>query len=305
MKPQKPQKTLALSGATSFTALWIAEAFNRAGWKVFGLCSKPREVYSGLKLKRLEKIQTLADIHFEIDSANGSMAEWIKSKGINLDVWVHHHHHMENFRSANYDSSQAALVGEAPLKEITCALFENNCKRIIFSGTYFEKEAITPYAQSKVRVWNNLQDLCSGKALLSKVVIPDPIGPLENQDRLIPQLIEMSLQRRSFELKAPSAVNDHLPVRALAKVYLQAAENLLADRKMICEPSGLITDNLSWVRKVQKELIENDLQTSPCLLVVGNATAPSYRNPVDQGVTFSWAEEWKHYATIYRESKDR
>jgi UDP-glucose 4-epimerase len=258
---------VAISAASSFTGAWLCRIFDLEGWEVDGLCTLngPGE-YKDLRATRVQWASQHSRLHLRVKSDDGSMRHWIEKNP--ATIWIHHHHHMQDFRSLQYDTSRAAQVGREPLEGICQALKDSGYRGIIFSGSYFEPGEgdksppglETPYAKSKKEVWHDLEEMCDKHGLLlSKVVIPDPVGPLENDDRLIPALVRAAQADLEFPLKNPLAVADRISVDALAQVYVEAANKMINDETWIARPSGWVGSNWDWIDTVNRLLIQRGL----------------------------------------------
>ncbi len=305
--------SIAITGVSSFTGHWIARAFSEAGWKVHGLCSRSKDAYQGMALQRLENLPQSIHLHFEVSSFR--MADWIQE--FHPTLWVHHFHYMENFRKPSYDLKQMRATCLDPLPAVVTALRENAAKGVIYSSTYFAPEeggvefehSVSPYGESKAQVRNQLQSLCrEAKLPFSQIVIPNPVGAFENGDRLIPQLIAHAKQSESFLLKDPDAIFDNLPVRELAKVYVDSALELLAGRPTVRRPSGWIGPAKDWVTKVQKELIHDTLGFTPCPILPLSSAEPGSSvmgrtNPSTERRDFRWEEVWSDYRSMLQLGK--
>jgi UDP-glucose 4-epimerase len=299
------ERRLAISAASSFTGLWITRELLSRGWKVLPVCSEKRESYSGLRAERVRLLEEATDVHFGVRAESGAMAAWIRKH--RPEIWVHHHHFMENFRGADYDFQRALQVGLEPLKEIVLALKESGCRGIIYSGTYFEPGLGsldpafqgTPYSKSKKLVWEALQEK-AGKASipLSKFVNPNPIGPFENDDRLIPALIRNSLQGKSMVLKTPSVLGDQLPIPPLVESYDHLASALLSGQAKVSSPSGWVVSVIDFVNEVNEELIRKRLGLKPCVVDSGPLSdkLSGFRNSEQEKVEIAWSQVWDHYS---------
>lgn len=297
--------SVAVSGATSFTGAAIACAFAARGWRVAALCPRRADEYTGLRAIRLALMQGASEIcvHHEIRAEDGGMVTWVREH--RPTIWINHHHHMENFRSADYDTEKADRVGILPLEELTVALVESGAKGIVHSGTFFEPgeggtsaERATAYGRSKQRVWEALRECAAARGLsLSKVVIPNPIGPFENADRVVPILIRAALAGEAFSIRAPEAVSDYLPGTALAERYVEVAERLLGGEAMLARPSGMIINLARWAEVISRELIAERLKLrAPQLVVAPSGEPTDYRNPVNEQMRIDWNSVWDHYA---------
>ncbi len=295
---------VAITGASSFTALWIARALHADGWKVHALCHRAAAEHSGLHALRLRLLRECSEVHFGLSAENGDLARWVLRERPLL--WIHHHHWMEAFRSPAYDVARARAVGLVPLPDLVAALARQQAAGILYSGSFFEPgegdnsaaAPATPYARSKREVWDALTRHAGDAGLpLSKVVIPNPVGPLENDDRLVPSLIRSSLNRAPFVLGAPDAISDYLPVSVLARIYVAVARDLLAGRSQIRRPSGQVATTGEWGRSVCRELIGDALGLEPCPLTeASRGPATCFRNPDREREPIDWKSVWSDYA---------
>lgn len=301
--------SIAITGASSFTGFWIARSFAESGYRVYALCSRYGEEYHGLSATRLRLLKAHAEIHFGLRAEADLLVDWISS--FMPDIWIHHHHFMEEFRSPNYDVERSRQIGLYPLEKIVKALAKSKTRGILYSGTYFEvgeggkspSEAVTPYAMTKTEVGQRLQEITTALGLpLSKIVIPNPVGPLENADRLIPYLLDSARRRSLVVLRSPQALMDVIPIRVLARQYVSTVEQLVAGEAKTIRPSGWVGSVESWVKKVNEELIENRLQqnAAPIQFESSLSVTNSLANPSSERVPISWGEEWDHYALFIR-----
>jgi nucleoside-diphosphate-sugar epimerase len=299
-------KKLAITSASSFTALWIARALHDAGWEVHALCQSERGRYTGLRAHRVAWLEKWSRVHYSVGVEDDAMKAWIEKE--RPAIWVHHHHFMEDFRSPKYDLERARKFGLKPLPELVATLARSGCKGLVYSGSYFEpgeRGAVpqpTPYARSKQEVWTALEELCAREKLgLSKVVIPNPIGPFENEDRLIPKLIEAAQARTKFPVTAPHASGDQLPVERLAQIYLRAAEELVLGKPRIFRPSGWVVEVLQFVNTINRELVEKRLKLAPAALDIAKVEAPKANGPqaADGSEPCSPPIDWKAVWDFY------
>jgi UDP-glucose 4-epimerase len=294
-------RSVAVTGASSFTGLWICAAFRTAGWRVLPLLTRASASYTGLRARRVARL----DAPVVAGTAeSGALAAWARQA--RPDIWVHHHHWMEAFRSPDYDVPRADAVGVAPLDHLIAALADAGCRGIVHSGTFFEPGEggstmrATAYGDSKARVWTALCTAAARDGVpLAKVVIPNPIGPLENEDRLIPTVIARARAGAPIELRAPDAVSDHLPADALARCYVALAERLLAgETGVVVRPSGRVARLADWFDELNRELIGKRLGLPPVAAKLAPLLedATSLRN--SEIVTVDWTAFWDWYASL-------
>ena len=181
---------------------------------------------------------------------------------------------------------------------------------VIYSGTYFEqgeggqvwqRTAATPYARSKALIWDALRRGCESRGLRpGKVVIPNPVGPLENDDRLIPCMIRHAEARTALQLQAPGQLVDHVPIDDLAADYIRLATQLLtSSEQAIVRPSGRISTTLDWVQFAGRELLEKRLGLPRCRLEYDplplRARVQDSGSTVLEIASINWAKIWDSY----------
>lgn len=301
-------RTVALTAASSFTGMWIANHLAARDFVVHALFTE--EPLSGLKKMRFENLDSRVKKHFGIRSEDATMARWIgKNKP---QIWINHHHFMLNFRAPDYDMEMAEKVGIQPLAEIVSALRNSGCQSIIQSGTYFENGEGAqsrdylpgPYAKSKERVWEKLLEL-RGNLSIGKVVISNPVGPFENFDRLIPNLVRNSVLKQAFHLRTPTSQMDNIPASDLAKAYETAilqSEN--AADPIVLRPSGRLLTNLDFAEEIVRELIVKRLALIATKLTSDTLSNSScFQNNPQERVSSDWNAFWDHYAEKFRDRR--
>lgn len=296
---------VAITGVSSFTGSCLAAAFATAGWETHALLARETNDYSGLSRERMRRLDRRVHWHPQIRAEDGSMAEWIRSH--EFDLWVNHHHFMKDFRSRDYDIESSRAVSVRPVRELADALVARGVRGVIHSGTFFEAGeggngpayVPTPYAVTKAEAWAEWERACGGNPLLlSKVVIPNPIGPHENSDRLIPMMMLKAFQHESLEVRSPQAVSDFLPGDDLARVYVRLADQILDGVSCIARPSGWIASVREFVSMTSSELLCGRLGLSAMRVVetVPPVEAPSFVNARDERVDVDWDHFWDGYA---------
>lgn len=274
MECNKSFGLVAITGASSFTGAWLCRYLAENGFEVYGLLQRASNAYEGLQRLRIELVlHSACKIAYDLSSTDGSYLSWIEAN--RPQVWIHHHHHMTNFRNQLYDVETAKGECVEPLRALVECLKRNGCRHIIQSGSYLEPDVSgqfatsLPYAQSKLEVWKTLASLTAEHGIkLSKIVIPNPIGPFENADRLIPSLVRASLERTVFRLQNINSRAINLPVNLLCQSYVAAITNAGID-KLTPEqwrPAVKPESTIVFVKRVMTDLIEQRLNIEPCRL---------------------------------------
>lgn len=237
------KKTVYVSGATSFTGAWIAKNFSNQGFSVYSSGSDQVQGYDEIRQKRYSLLKSFVKSHFALSDSSDLENSILNSKP---EVFVFHHHYMKNYRSSDYEFDKAVEFGKSQADIIIRSLKSVNAKGIIYTGSYFEagergsqlNNVVTPYAASKTEVYNYLKSQCELHGLmLGKVVIPNPIGPLENLDRLIPTVVRKTLCKEKVSIPNPNLIANNIDVRKLADNYVSVALQSNFD-KVEARPDG-------------------------------------------------------------------
>ncbi len=293
---------LGITGGSSLTGSSIAAFFHRNDWKVSALFTKPSLAdYSPLQRQRIETLP--CDLCYGIRVEDDSCAQWIRKH--QPDLWIHHHHYMEDFRSKAYDYHRANAVCIEPLERIVDALDSSGCKRIIYSGTYFEEprqeqiEEFYPYVVSKLQVWAELLALCAKRDInIGKVVIPNVVDPFENRDRALPDFYEHVVEGREFQLHSPDNIIDSLPAGHLAQTYFHTALQLTKVKIVIDKPSGWRGTMIDWLQFANSEIAKRlDVPLVKIKQPSHQSVATSYFNTDD--IDINWSLFWDRYVAQF------
>ncbi len=253
-----------VTGVSSCTGSHIARAFSAAGFETLGLLTSRLDAYTGLKRARLA---TLRGVRLVEEAALGT-PRFIGALAPGPDVFVHHGSYVENHRSLDYDIGRAFESSALLARPLAESLAERRCGVVLFSGSYYEPNegegdwpdrGVSPYAVSKSVAYQFTRfHLRRVRVPLVKIVIPNPIGPGENEDRLLPYLLSTWRRRERAEVRTPALVRDQLPVTWLADAYVRAAQEALsaADRmpERILRPSGFVGSVGSFVARAAQEV---------------------------------------------------
>lgn len=302
-----------LAGAASFTGMAILERLHARGWKPIGLTSASLNEATGLKKWRLERLKSKGiDVVSGIRAEDGSMAQWVRNH--RPKYWIHHFHHMEAFRSPEYDVKKSLEVGLDPLELLVRQLAEGGCRGVIHSGSYFEpgegsqsiSAKVTPYAETKRQIWLTLKELVDRSRIpLAKVVIPNPIGAGENLDRLIPLMIKKAVAGGELELKTPHGTADNLPVTLLAEVYEMAIQDFASAGEeasllpVFYRPSVGAMTQVEFAQMINRDLVQKCLglaEVKISLVAQDSTPAFPYSNASELRMRVQWEQFWKDYA---------
>lgn len=310
---------VVVTGASSYSGMCIAREFARRGHATEGLLAGSLESYRGRKRVRIEILRADGvELHGGVRAEDGQMAAWASTQEI--DLWVHHHHPMENFRSPSYDVDDAARVAIRPLAELAVAWRMAKVRGVLCSGTYFEpgeggrdpEEPATPYARLKNDMSSLLREEAHRQEIgVTKIVIPSPTGALENEDRLTPQLILAALGGKPFSVRSPNSIFDHIDGEILARVYADAGQDLLdhGERGLTLRPSGWTVSTREWVEWARENIIRKlDLELEISVPPLEAQSPPTrFSNPSEEKVPSQdreefaerYVREWRQYYPFF------
>lgn len=267
---QKQKIKCLLTGATSFSGAYIAEALIKNGLSVYMPLRLNKENYQGIKAQRLRLIedaslsnsQSVTEFIDNCDISSEELVEQIDK--IQPQIFINHGGYIENYRSPDFDFLKHLETNLRHIQLLIRQLKDNDCKLFIHSGSAFEpggeysKFGISPYGVAKKMVWDMLVFWCQQIGLpCTKIVIPNPYGSLENEDRLLPVFASLIKSGQSITLKGSADIRNNIRIEKLAEYY---AEACLRDpnESPDCfveeiKPVGNIESQLDFVKRALQE----------------------------------------------------
>ncbi|RAK59997.1 NAD(P)-dependent oxidoreductase [Phenylobacterium hankyongense] len=306
---------ILLTGASSFTGLWIAEALSAQGHEVVAPLRRARDADAGLRGLRVARLAQAADLVF--DAPLGSPAFLRLVKGRRWDLLAHHAADIPNYRSPDYDPV-AGLVRNTEGAAATIKAFARaGGAAVLATGTVFETgeggdpqaPAATPYGLSKALTNETLRHLAGWAGLgFGRFVIPAPFGPWEERG-LAWSLFQAWVEGRTGEVRTPTYVRDHLAAPLLAGAYVEAVAELLAGQDgLVARPSGTVATVGAFARQLAEEV--RSRTSLDCALVEHPQTAfPEPRARFNSSPrSFAGAAEaafWDNYVAFYLDLQAR
>lgn len=304
---------ILLTGATSFTGVWIAQALSEAGHQVIAPLKRAAADYVGLRLDRIARLKAVADVTFAAPFGSPAFLELLKAAGP-LDILAHHAADIPGYRNADYDVAAGVtrnLGGAGPVFE---AAAKAGVRGIIATGTGFEDAAgglaVSPYGLSKKLTNDGFRHLALWRGLaFGRFMINGPFGPLE-EGRLVWSLFQAWFAGRAGVIRTPDYVRDNIPVVLLARAYAELVAEMLRTPKLdrVCRPAGYVGAQGDFALRVAGEAsarlgrecaVECLAQTDfPEPYLVAN-TEPTLTRPWDE------TGFWDAYVDYYREVEAR
>jgi hypothetical protein len=164
--------------------------------------------------------------HWIENAPFGSPAFLSALQNIKPDVIVNHGADIKGYRSPDFDVQRSVSQSLFNVEKVFDFAQRVGVKRFIHSGTVFEPHAGLPaksvYGESKARVAQSLEAEARRVGIpFSKIFIPNPVGGLENEDRLIPSFVRKWKNGEQPHLSAPAPISDHIPAEWLASFYVE------------------------------------------------------------------------------------
>lgn len=308
---------ILLTGASSFTGYWFAEAFVSAGHHVVaplrGTLDSANNPERGERLRRLR-----GRVDFVPDCVFGA-TRFIDIAGSgDFDVLCHHGAEVGDYRSPDFDIPSAVRKNTLNLRAVLRAMSGRGLLGVVLTGSFFEFDegagsqplvAFSAYGVSKGLTAQIVRHQCHEIGMrYGKFVIPHPFGPLE-QPRLGAYLARTWAEGGVAEIKTPAYIRDNIHVGLLARCYRHFVEETAQSssvRKL--NPSGYVESQGAFVERMAHEIgrrVGRDCRVA--LLRQTQFLEPVMRVNTDPAVPYAdgWDEAaaWDEYARQFAASE--
>jgi len=254
---------ILLTGASSFTGLWIAEALAEAGHEVVSPLTRGEGDYPGLRGERVARLAASATRVFEAPLDSDRFRDLARTG--RFDLFAHHAADIPGYRSPDYDVAAGVARNLAGAEAAVRAAAQGGCRALISTATVFEpgeggegpdSPAVSPYGLSKGLTGQALAGYAGSTGLsFGRFVIANPFGVLE-EGRMGWSLFQAWFRGEPGRVLTPAYVRDNQPVPALAEAYARLAGRLLAAAtpvRLDARPSGLVGTQGDFARRLAAE----------------------------------------------------
>lgn len=253
-----------LTGASSFTGMWIAEALAAAGFEVLAPLLRARADYDPERAARIARVERIADVAYAHPFGSQAFLDLVRSRP-DIAALAHHAADVTGYRDPGFDAAAAFGRNLHGAPETLRRLADQGCQAVLVTGTVFEAGeggdpaeplAVTPYGLSKTLTNLAFQHHAAWACLrFGRFVIPSPYGAFEQQRSFPAYLFRSWFAGETPIVRTPLYLRDHLPAPRLAAAYAAHLAGLLADpaTPAVHRPSGWIATQGEFAGKVAEE----------------------------------------------------
>ncbi|HUO22420.1 MAG TPA: NAD(P)-dependent oxidoreductase [Caulobacteraceae bacterium] len=223
-----------LTGASSFSGLWIAKALAGGGHEVIA-AMRSAGYEEPVRVERVRQVAEVAEIAPGAPFGGDAFVDLIARRGP-FDAICHHGAEAAGHKRPDFDVAGAVASNTFGAERVLAAAKAAGVRRLVLTGTAFEegegigeepRRAFSPYGLSKTLTSRAFAQMTAEAGVdFVKFVVPNPFGPFEAQTF---QRFVMTAWRegRGVNISHPLYERDNVPVDLMARVYAAAAEGRL------------------------------------------------------------------------------
>jgi len=297
-----------LTGASSFTGMWFAEALARAGHEVVAV-ARGGAYTDPLRQARMARVAAVAEVVADAPFGSDAFVAAIRERGA-FDVLALHGAEVGDYKSPGYDLDAAVAANTLNADAVFAAARAAGAARVVATGTVFEPGegrgteplvAFSPYGTAKARTAEAMKAAVDRAGLSwTKFVIPNPFGPWE--ERRFQRLVMTRWSRgEPVHIDLALYVRDNVPVDLMASAYAKAVEGAYGG---YCAPSCYAEPVGAFFERMAREI--GPRTGWACALTLAQSQA--FAEPADRTnrtrldtAALGWSEPrfWDAYADHY------
>lgn len=293
-----------LTGASSFTGMWFAEALAAAGHEVVAAARAGRYA-DPLRQARMDKVRAVAGVVEDAPFGSDAFIGLVRDGA--FDAIGLHGAEVGDYKSPDYDLEAAVAANTLNAEAVFAAA---GGARVVLTGTVFEPGegqgteplvSFSPYGTAKALTGERLKAAATAAGLpVSKFVIANPFGPWE--ERKFQRLVMTRWSKgEPVHIDQALYVRDNVPVDLMARAYVRTVEGGFGD---YCSPSGYAGPVGAFFERMAAEIRPRTGWACPLTC----ATAQEFKEPEDRTArtrldwrAIGWSERgfWDAYADHY------
>lgn len=252
-----------LTGASSFSGLWIARALAAAGHQVIAPLKRPLSGYSFLRRERVELLAGEIDVRYHAPLESDAFKAIVRDEA--CQAFIHHAADIPNYGDPSYNLVDGFTRNISGLADLISGFSEAGGQIFMASGSIFEFErlgpeedklAISPYGLSKSLTNITMQHyaLWSGLAF-GRVAISAPFGPYE-EGRFAWSLVKAWSKGLAGTVRTPRYVRDNIPAPLLGRAYATSLDRVQATPGacLVARPMGFAGTQLAFAEVLAQHL---------------------------------------------------
>lgn len=301
-----------LTGASSFSGRWFAEALLERGHCLTVTYTGAEGSYEGLRAQRIAPLRDRCTLAWGTAFGDDRFLELLTSE--RFDALCVHGAYVRDYRSEAFPVDLALASNTRRLAFVLDAGKAHGLSRLILTGSVFEADegvgerplrAFSPYGLSKTLTAQVFRFWCERKQIpLLKFVIPNPFGPYE-EPRFTHFLMSNWVKGATATVKTPSYVRDNIHVSLLATAYADCAAREPRELFEVVSPSGYVESQGAFARRFAREIGQRlHLECPLELAEQTDFSEPRVRINTDvvDSAALGWVESaaWDTLAAYYR-----
>jgi len=234
----------------------------KRGLRVVAPLRGAKDSYAGVRGRRVERLQTVAQVVFDCPFGESRFLDLIEAEP--CDILAHHAADVESYTQWDFDPLRAVQRNAGGAHATLAKAAEHGAKAVVITGTVFEAAAggagpgslaANPYGLSKTLTSEAMRHFAAWAGLrFGRFVVANPFGPFEEQ-RFCWYLFKTWLSGNVPVVSTPDYVRDNVPVSMMAAAYADYVVAMLEEptTPSVRRPSGFVMSQGAFAQTVAQE----------------------------------------------------